>query len=207
MTEENTPFAGSEIILASASSTRRAMLDAAGVRFHVEPARIDEEEIKLSMRAEGGTAAEIAEALAEHKARAVARKFPGALVLGADQVLEHDGGIMSKPVDRAAALEQLKTLRAADHSLVSCACIVLNGERIWHDLDVAHLRMRDFSDDFAEAYLDAVGDIALEGPGAYRIEGLGAQLFARVTGSYFTILGLPLLPLLDYLRVRGVLMA
>jgi len=207
MTEADTQFAGSEIVLASASRTRRALLDAAGVRFHVEPAWIDEDEIKLSMTAEGGTAANIAETLAEHKARAVSRKFPGVLVLGADQVLDYDGGIMSKPVDRVAAFEQLRALRGADHSLVSCACIVLNGERIWHDLDVAHLRMRDFSDDFANVYLDAVGDIALEGPGAYRIEGLGAQLFARVTGSHFTILGLPLLPLLDYLRIRGVLMS
>lgn len=205
MTDPSFPLCEGEIVLASASRTRQAMLTAAGVAYHAVPANIDEDEIKQAMLAEGAGGAEIAEALAEHKARAVSRKFPGVLVLGADQVLEHDGGIMSKPVDRAAALDQLRTLRGRDHSLVSCAVVVHNGERIWHDSDSAHLRMRSFSDVFAETYLDAVGDIALEGPGAYRIEGLGAQLFVRITGSHFTVLGLPLLALLDYLRARGVL--
>ncbi len=181
------------------------MLEAAGVAFEVAPAHIDEDEIKQAMQAERAPPMDIADALAEHKARRVSPRYPGALVIGSDQVLVIDGDIMSKPVDRHAAYDQLLRLRARDHSLISCACILQDGVRIWQQSDTAHLRMRDFSDGFAASYLDAVGDIALEGPGAYRIEGLGAQLFARITGSHFTILGLPLLPLLEYLRVRGVL--
>lgn len=210
MTNKNPPFSGNEIILASASRTRRAMLDSAGVRFRVCPANIDEEETKHAMIAKGASAADIAtdiaSALAEQKARHVAPDFPGRLVLGSDQILQYDGDILSKPVDRAAALDQLKLLRGHTHSLVSSACILLDGEPVWRGSDSAHLTMRNFSDDFAKAYLDAVGDIALEGPGAYRIEGLGAQLFADIKGSHFTILGLPLLALLDYLRREGVLM-
>ena len=210
MTDNNLALGGSEIILASASRTRRAMLEAAGVRFQIRPADIDEDEIKRAMIAESASATniatDIASALAEHKARHVAPEFPGRLILGSDQILQYAGGILSKPADRAAALDQLKLLRAADHSLVSSACILLDGKRIWQGSDTAHLTMRNFSDDFAEAYLDVVGDIALEGPGAYRIEGLGAQLFADIKGCHFTILGLPLLALLDYLRARGALM-
>ena len=206
MNENNLALAGSEIILASASKTRRAMLDAAGVRFQISPANIDEDETKRALIAEGASAADIAGALAEQKARHVAPDFPGRLVLGSDQILQHESGILSKPVDRAAALDQLKLLRGTAHSLISNACILLDGKPVWQGSDTAHLTMRNFSDDFADAYLDAVGDIALVGPGAYRIEGLGAQLFARIDGSHFTILGLPLLPLLDYLRREGVLM-
>jgi septum formation protein len=210
VTNNNPSFSGTEIILASASRTRRAMLEAAGIRFQVCPANIDEDETKRAMIARGDYAADIAtdiaNALAEQKARHVAPAFPGRLVLGSDQVLQYDGGILSKPVDRAAALDQLKLLRGGTHALVSGVCILLDGEPVWQGCDTAHLTMRHFSDDFAEAYLDAVGDIALDGPGAYRIEGLGAQLFADIKGSHFTILGLPLPALLDYLRREGVLM-
>lgn len=206
MTKDNPPIAGYEIILASASRTRRAMLEAAGIRFQIRPADIDEDKTKRAMIAEGASAADIAAALAEQKARHVALEFPGRLVLGSDQVLQHHGGILSKPVDRAAALDQLKLLRGADHALVSSACILLDGKPVWRGSDTARLTMRHFSDDFANSYLNAVGDIALEGPGAYRIEGLGSQLFARIDGSHFTILGLPLPALLDYLRREGVLM-
>jgi len=193
------------VILASASATRRRLLEDAGVTLSVVPARLDEDEIKASMLADGASGAAIAEALAELKARHVSRRHPGALVIGADQVLEHDGGIFSKPVDRAAARAQLAALRGASHRLVDCVCVLRDGRRLWHCADAARLDMRDFSDDFLDAYLDAIGDQALEGPGAYRLEGLGVQLFARIAGDYFTILGLPLLPLLDYLRVQGVL--
>ena len=206
MTQNRISLKGREIVLASASRTRRAMLDAAGLDFRVAPANIDEDAIKRTMTAAGATGPDIAAALAERKARRVAPEFPGLPVLGSDQVLLLDGGIVSKPADRAAALAQLKTLRGREHLLVSSACILLDGAPVWRGSDSARLTMRNFSDAFAEAYLDAVGDIALEGPGAYRIEGRGAQLFTRIEGSHFTVLGPPLLALLDYLRAQGDLM-
>ncbi len=193
------------VVLASASPTRRHLLEAAGVALTVAPARVDEDEIKLSMIAEGADGAAIAEALAELKARTVSRTHPGRLVIGADQVLEHDGEIFSKPADRAAARAQLVALRGGGHALIDCVCVLRDGQRLWHRTESARLQMRDFSDGFLDAYLDEIGDRALEGPGAYRLEGRGAQLFARIDGDYFTILGLPLLALLDYLRVQGVI--
>lgn len=196
---------GLTVVLASASPIRRRLLEAAGVALTIAPARIDEDEIKRSMIAEGADGAAIAEALAELKARAVSRTHPGLLVIGADQVLEHDGTIFSKPTDREAARVQLVALRGGGHMLIDCVCVLRDGERLWHRTESARLRMRDFSDGFLDAYLDEVGDQAFDGPGAYRLEGLGAQLFDRIDGDYFTILGLPLLALLDYLRVQGVI--
>lgn len=193
------------VVLASASATRRSLLEAAGVKLDVQAARIDEDEIKASMTAEAAPAAAIALALAELKAQQVSRRNPGALVIGADQVLEHGGTIFSKPADRDAARAQLVALRGGRHRLIDGVCMLRGGQRLWHYIDEARLDMRDFSDAFVDAYLDRIGDEALEGPGAYRLEGLGAQLFARIDGDYFTILGLPLLPLLDYLRVQGVI--
>lgn len=193
------------VVLASASATRRSLLEAAGVKLDVQAARIDEDEIKASMTAEAAPAAAIALALAELKAQQVSRRNPGALVIGADQVLEHGGTIFSKPADRDAARAQLVALRGGRHRLIDGVCMLRGGQRLWHHIDEARLDMRDFSDAFVDAYLDRIGDEALEGPGAYRLEGLGAQLFARIDGDYFTILGLPLLPLLDYLRVQGVI--
>lgn len=193
------------VVLASASATRRRLLENAGVAVTAAPARIDEDEIKQSMIADGADGAAIAEALAELKARSVSRRYAGVLVIGADQVLEYDGAILSKPADRDAARAQLRTLRGEWHALIDCVCVLRDGVRLWHRVDAARLFMREFSDEFLESYLDAVGDEALEGPGGYRLEGLGAQLFARTDGDYFTILGLPLLPLLDYLRTQGVL--
>lgn len=193
------------IVLASSSVTRQRMLENAGVVFESHPARIDEEEIKQSLLAEDAPGHAIADVLAERKAAYVSHRHPDKIIVGADQILECDGEIYSKPVDRAGAKTQLERLRGRDHDLISVVCVVQNGQRIWHHLDRAHLQMRRFSDGFLDDYLDAVGDIALEGPGGYRIEGLGAQLFSRITGDYFTILGLPLLPLLDYLRVQKTL--
>jgi septum formation protein len=194
------------IVLASASITRRRLLEGAGVPHIIEPSRVDEDEIKLSMRAEGANATEIAEVLAEAKAVYVSRKHPASMVLGADQVLECDGETFDKPVDRADALAQLQSLRGQKHQLISYAVIVRGGVRIWQAVDRATLEIRrDATDDFFNAYLDAAGDDAFNGPGGYRIESLGAQLFSHVDGSHFTILGLPLLALLDYLRANGVL--
>lgn len=197
---------GQSIVLASASVTRRALLAAAGVPFEIVPARVDEDEIKLAMRAEGAAGIEIAEVLAEAKARYVSRSQAGRMVLGADQVLVFDGEIFDKPVDRADARRQLMRLRGARHELISYAVIVRDGDRIWQGVDRARLHMRDMSDDFIDAYLDAAGADALNGPGGYRVESLGVQLFARIDGSHYTILGLPMFALLDYLRANGMLM-
>lgn len=200
-----TPLSNQRVVLASSSTTRQRLLADAGVDFEARAARIDEEEIRQSLLAEGANGDVLADVLAERKAVYVSRNRPDALVIGADQILECDGDIFNKPPDRDIAKRHLTLLRGRDHDLITCVCVVRGGQRLWHHLDRAHLRMRDFSDEFLDQYLDAVGDIALEGPGAYRIEGHGAQLFSRITGDYFTILGLPLLPLLDYLRVQGAL--
>lgn len=200
-----TPPGHQTIVLASSSTTRQRMLDSAGVVFEAVPARVDEEEIRQSLQAEGAGGDVLADVLAERKAAYVSRHRPDALVIGADQILECEGEIFNKPRDRNSAQQHLSHLRGRDHDLISCVCVVRDGQRLWHHLDRAHLRMRDFSDEFLGRYLDTMGATVLEGPGAYRIEGLGAQLFSRITGDYFTILGLPLLPLLDYLRVQGAL--
>ena len=194
-------------ILASASPTRKMLLENAGLAIDISPATIDEEEIKHSLIAEGAGAGAIAETLAEHKANSVSRKNPGQLVIGADQVLALEGEIFSKPVSVDAARDQLCRLRNREHLLISSVCIAEDGKRIWHKTDAAHLWMRDFSDSFLEDYLKAAGDTVLDGPGAYRVEGPAIQLFSRISGDYFTILGLPLLPLLDFLRTRGTLSA
>ena len=193
------------IVLASTSSTRRRMLQASGVPFVVEAPRVDEHEFKLGLDAQGASAAEIAEVLAEAKAVGVSRRKPGLMVVGADQVLQCGNRRYDKPADRADALSQLKSLRGSRHELVSCAVVVKDGLRTWHAVDRAQLEIRNVSDDFLESYLDAVGDDALNGPGAYRIEGLGSQLFSRIEGSHFTVMGLPLLQLLEYLRQTGIL--
>ena len=197
---------GGAIVLASSSQTRRRLLEGAGVPFSIEPARVDEDELKIGLRAEGAGGIEIAEVLAEAKAMYVSRKRPGEMVLGADQVLECDGVTYDKPVDRADALRQLRELRGKKHVLISYAVIVRGGERIWHAVDRATLTMRNSSDDFLEAYLDAAGTDAFNGPGGYRVESVGAQLFSSISGSHYTILGLPLFQLLDYLRAHRILM-
>jgi septum formation protein len=194
------------IVLASASMTRRRLLEAAGVPHSVEPSRVDEDELKLGLRAEGASGLDIAEVLAEAKAVYVSRKHPGAMVLGADQVLVCDGETYDKPVDRADALGQLRALRGRQHELISSAVMVRDGRRIWQAVDRARLRVRvDASDTFFEDYLDAAGDDAFNGPGGYRVESIGAQLFSSIDGSHYTILGLPLIALLDYLRANGIL--
>ncbi len=192
------------LVLASGSRTRALMLEKAGLRPILDKPLVDEEEVKLAGKAEGVGADAVAEALAELKAQRVTRRHPGALVVGADQMLECEGVWFDKPTDRAAARAQLLALRGKTHQLVSCAVIVRDGERLWHKVDRARLTMRNFSENFLDGYLDAVGDEVLHSVGAYQLEGLGAQLFQRVEGDFFTILGLPLLPLLGFLRVHGV---
>lgn len=194
-------------VLASGSPTRLAMLSEAGVPVAVDPALVDEEEIKQSCHAAGLDAADAAEALAELKARRTATRHRGRLVIGADQMLECDGRWFDKPADRDGARQQLADLRGRRHRLVSAAVVVRDDQRLWHAVTTAELTMRPFSDAFLDRYLDVAGTDVLSSVGAYRIEGLGAQLFERVSGDHFTILGLPLLPLLDFLRIQGVLPA
>ena len=195
------------IVLASASRTRRRLLEDAGVPHIVKPSRVDEDEIKLSLRADGASGVALAEVLAEAKATYVSRKHPDAMVLGADQVLVCEGETFDKPVDREDALRQLQSLRGKRHDLISYAVIVRGGQRIWQAVDTARLQIRaDAGDEFLNAYLDAAGGDAFNGPGAYQIESLGVQLFSRIDGSYYTILGLPMLALLGYLRTNGILM-
>lgn len=196
------------LILASQSSTRRAMLAAAGVPHEAMAPGVDEESAKQAFRADRLNARQLADALAELKATKLSRRHPTALVLGCDQTLSlDDGEMLDKADSREQAAEQLRRLRGTTHRLTSAAVICLAGEPIWRHVDVAKLTMRPFSDAFLESYLDrewpAIGGCL----GGFRLEGLGAQLFAKVEGSHFTVLGLPLLPLLDFLRVRGVLEA
>lgn len=201
-------FLSSEpVILASASPSRRHMLEAAGIEVHAEPARVDEEEMKHAGRAAGMRPSEVAEALADLKASKLARKYTGPYVIGADQMLECDGNWFDKPVDRADAADHLRRLSGRTHTLYSAVVVFHNGARVWHHIGQASLTMRTLSDDFVTRYLDAAGDAVMGCAGAYMVEGLGAQLFNRIQGDHFTIQGLPLLPLLDFLRVRRLLPA
>jgi septum formation protein len=199
--------AATRLILASGSATRAALLHNAGLAFEQIPAAVDEEEIKRAMRAEAADAAEAAMALAEMKAQRVSERHPTALVIGADQMLVCDGRWFDKPADRTAAKEQLQALSGRSHRLISAACVLKGGERLWGRQEHATLLMRPLGDDFLERYLDAAGEAATRSVGAYQLEGLGAQLFQRVDGDYFVVLGLPLLALLDFLRGRGIVPA
>lgn len=198
------PEAPPALWLASASAARAALLRRAGIAAGIEPARIDEDEVKAAMRAQGADAPAVAEALAELKAARVARRHPGALVIGADQMLVCDGRWFDKPADRAQARAQLLALRGRRHDLVCALCVVRDGTVLWRHRESAAMWMRGFSDAFLDSYLDRAGPEVVDSVGAYRLEGLGVQLFRRIDGDFFAILGLPLLPLLDYLREHGV---
>jgi septum formation protein len=196
-----------KIVLASASAIRRTLLANAGVAVEVDPGAVDEDEVKRAMRADGAPAVAVAEALAEMKAMRVAPRHPGALVLGADQMLDCNGVWFDKPADREHAAAHLTALAGRTHSLISSVVCVRNGARIWHHTAIASLAMRPLSPDFIDVYLDAAGARALTSVGAYQLEGLGAHLFARVEGDYFTVLGLPLLAVLAFLREHNVVVA
>lgn len=193
------------VILASASSSRRAILENAGIAFSAQPASIDEEEVKLALKAEGASAIEAAESLAELKAQRLSQQHPEALVIGADQILLCGAVWFDKPADLSHAAAHLKALGGKTHSLETAVCLVRGGRRIWHHQAVPQLTMRMLSDDFIAGYLAAAGEAVLSSVGAYQLEGRGAQLFSRIDGDFFAILGLPLLPLLDILREQGVL--
>ncbi len=191
------------LILASASPARLSLLQAVGVLCTVRPSEIDETLLKKSFQEQ--PVSKSAEMLAEAKAQDVSHLSGDALVIGADQMLECEGRLFDKPRDRAQASAQLQALRGKPHRLVSAVVVVRNGQKVWAGVDEAILTMRPFSDAFLESYLDHEGSALFSSVGAYRIEGWGAQLFTSIRGDYFTILGLPLLPLLEFLRSQGVL--
>src|SRR5713101_4921259 len=194
-----------ELILASASPTRARLLATAGLEISVEPAAADEEALKQTFRAEGRAAVDCVLALAEVKARGVAENHGLALVIGADQILVCDGQWFDKPSNLGAARAQLKALCGRTHELATAVCVVQNRTRIWHTVKRPHLLMREFSDLFLDDYLAVEGTAVLGTVGAYRLEGRGVQLFERVEGDHFAILGLPLLELLGFLRACGQL--
>ncbi|HBU98368.1 MULTISPECIES: Maf family protein [Thalassospira] len=195
------------LILASSSKTRHAMLKNAGVDCDAIASMIDEEGYKQSMKAEGANAAEAAETLAEMKALRMYRQQPDGIVIAADQMLECNGIWFDKPKDRDNTRAQLLALRGKTHQLVSAAVIYKEGSRIWGTIDTAHLTMRNFTEEWLDWYLDAAGEDIFDCVGGYQLEGIGAQLFTEVRGDYFTVLGLPLLPLIGFLRDHGVLKA
>jgi len=196
----------SRIILASKSASRKQLLENAGIPYSAEPSNVDEEEVKRSMRAAGAKTIELAEALADLKARTVAKRYPGKLVLGADQVLDCNGRLFDKPNDVAEATRHLKFLRGNSHQLISYAVIIKDSVRVWSGVDIASVTIRpNLSDQFIDKYIMRCGPEILSTLGGYRAESLGVQLFSKIEGSHYTILGLPLLLLLDYLRETGVL--
>ena len=188
------------LILASRSSARSALLAGAGLRFAVSPAQIDERTLEARELGKGASAAELARTLAEAKALAVAGSDPAATVIGADQLLALDGELLHKPIDAAAARRQLDRLNGRTHSLVGGVALARAGQVLWSFVDTAELTMRSFSVAERDRVLELEGAAILDSVGAYRLEGPSIQLFERIEGDYFTILGLPLLPLLAALR-------
>lgn len=191
------------LVLASKSAARRAMLEGAGVPFSVEVAGVDEDAVKAAH--DPADALGLAVELARVKALAVSRRDPEAWVLGADQTLAFDGGLVSKAGSLDEARTRLTAMRGRPHQLHSGAALARNGQVVWAGADTATLHVRAFSDAFLDAYLAAEGEALLACVGSYRLEGLGAQLFERIEGDYFTVLGLPLWPVLAELRRAGVL--
>src|SRR5262245_10379145 len=196
-------LANRPLVLASKSASRRALLEAAGIPLEISVADIDERGIEA--KAGLSDPGVVAGLLAREKAVPVSVRHHGRMVIGADQTLALGQRRFSKPADRAAAREQLKVLRGQSHSLHSAVAIIRDGQPIFEHCAVARLTMRAFSDDFLESYLDAAGNAVTASVGAYQVEGFGIQLFERIDGDHSTILGLPLLPVLDVLRREGAL--
>lgn len=201
MLNPNTP----EIILASASRSRRALMTGAGISARTEPADINETAIRTALQRSSETApGDIAEILARAKAETISEAKHEAIVIGADQVLELDGEIFEKPPDMDAARKTILALRGKTHQLHASVAVARAGEAVWAHTATAHMTMRDFDAEFVGRYLSAAGEGVLGSVGAYQLEGVGVHLFSGIDGDYFTILGLPLLPLLDYLRGEGI---
>jgi septum formation protein len=192
------------VVLASTSAARGALLRNAGVTFETMRAGVDEDAAKASLLSEGVRPREVADALAELKAVRVSSRTDG-LVIGADQTLDFDGALIDKPRSLEEGRERLKQLRGKAHKLHSGVVVAQDGKPIWREVDTATLWMRPFTDDFLDGYLARHGEGLLSSVGCYRLEDEGVQLFSRIQGDYFTILGLPMLGLLDLLRRHGAL--
>jgi septum formation protein len=193
------------VILASGSEIRATLLRNAGVPFRVEIARVDEDAIKQALLAEGAPPRDIADALAEAKARKVSAKFPDAMVIGCDQVLDFDGDLLSKPRTPEDAVKQLLKMRGKRHSLLSAAVIYQGVEPIWRNIGHVRMRMRMSSDAYIKDYVARNWDSIRHAVGAYKLEEEGVRLFVTIDGDYFNVLGMPLLELLNYLATKGVI--
>ena len=196
-------LAAQPLVLASRSAVRRALIEAAGIPLEIAPADIDERAVE--QRAGAGTAADVASLLAREKSRAGCAGIKGRLVVGADQTLALGRTRFTKPVDRETAREQLKALAGRTHELHSAVAVARDGRVVFSKVDTAKLTMRSLSDPFLDAYLDAASESVMASVGGYQLAGLGSQLFERIEGDYFTILGLPLFALLGFLRKEGSL--
>ncbi len=194
-----------EVLLASGSAIRKQLLLGAGVAVTVKTSPVDEPAIMAALLAEQAKPRDIADTLAQYKGMRVARSNPDSIVIAADQVLVCEGQLYSKPDDKADAIAQLKNLRGKGHQLLSAVVIFEDGTPVWRHIGRAQLAMRDFSDEFLLKYIEDMGDDVLTTVGCYKLESLGVQLFSQVQGDYFTILGLPLIEVLGFLRSRGVL--
>jgi len=193
------------LILASASEIRQNLLRQAGIACKAHGARIDEATIKASMVDDGSTARDIADSLAEFKARKIAAKHPGAMVIGCDQVLEFRGKLLSKPAGLEDAISQLIMLRGQQHKLLSAIVVYEDGEPVWRHVGQVRLLMRDLSDDYIATYMSRNWPGIADSVGGYKLEHEGSRLFSRVEGDYFTVLGLPLFELIGFLTQRGVI--
>lgn len=193
------------LILASGSSIRAQMLQQAAVEFTVQVARVDEESVKRALLAEEAPPRDIADALAELKARKISDKNPGAMVLGCDQVLDFDGQLLSKPETAEDALAQLLAMRGKRHMLLSAAVIYRDGQPIWRHVGQVRLRMKMSSDAYLKGYVTRNWDSIRHAVGAYKLEEEGVRLFSTIDGDYFNVLGMPLIELLNYLALQGVI--
>ncbi|MGY8789581.1 MAG: Maf family protein [Pseudomonadales bacterium] len=193
------------VILASGSEIRAQMLRQAGVDFDVQVARVDEQMIREALVADGALPRDIADALAESKARKVAQKNYNAFVIGCDQVLEFNGNLLSKPKSPDEAIDQIIAMRGERHTLLSAAVIYNEGKPIWRHVGQVRLRMRDATDAYISGYVERNWDSIQNSVGGYKLEEEGVRLFHSVEGDYFNVLGMPLLPLLAFLTLRGVI--
>ncbi len=191
------------LILASASSTRQKLLENAAIPFEVQPARVDEDMVKETLLSEGHSPRNVADALAELKALRI-RGPAEAFVLGCDQIADHDGAILSKPRDKAEAEAQLRRLAGGRHKLHSAAVITQDAKPVWRNVSTVTMVMRPVSDDYVADYVDRNWDDIRHSAGSYTLEGEGARFFTQVQGDFFSVLGLPLLPIIDFLATRGL---